>query len=126
MNSRDKIQMLARTMMEKHNYGLDFVKNDPGNDNFYDQFSGQFFKSNKATILAAELAVNRELNHCGQCSIRVYYNILGIPYKGEEYEWQICDEYTWVEFDHIYVDYESALPTYHLIVMLPEPFARKT
>jgi len=96
---------------------IDFIKNEPKDELFYDQFSGQFFMSNKSTILAAELAINRELDLNGICPVTVFYDIIGLDFQGD-YIWEAGN---WVDFDHIYVDNEDEYPFYHLIVMIPEP-----
>lgn len=106
--------------MANHQSEMDFVKDLPGDEYFYDQFSGEFFKSNKATILAAEIVANRTLYLEGICPVQVYYDILGIEFN-EPYEWRLSNGVTWIDFDHIYVDYEDEYPFYHLLAMCPEP-----
>lgn len=130
--NKEKMQILARRDMAKAERKLaEFLQNDFSKKDhlFYDQFSGQFFKASKATILAAELAVNRTLVNEGECKASVYYNILGLDIpEYEDYIWKVNgnDFTTWVDFDHIYVDYEDEWPEYHLIVMIPVPWKEET
>lgn len=127
--NKEKMQILARRDMAKAERKLaEFLQNDFSKKDhlFYDQFSGEFFKASKATVLAAELAVNRTLVNEGECKASVYYNILGLDVpEYTDYIWKVNDGdnfLTWVDFDHIYVDYEDEWPEYHLVVMIPVPW----
>lgn len=125
-NNKTKMQILAKRDMAKADQKLkEFAMEgsfEYDQEYFFDQFSGQFFQSTKAMILAAELAVNRQLNETGECPLRVYYDILGIEDNAiDDYIWSHEMGHPWIDFDHIYVDYESDNPDYHLIVMIPEP-----
>ena len=127
--NKEKMQILVRRDMAKAERKLaEFLQNDFSKKDhlFYDQFSGEFFKASKATVLAAELAVNRTLVNDGICPVSVYYNIIGLDIPDyANYIWNLNGEkdwVTWVDFDHIFVDYEAEYPEYHLIVMLPEPW----
>jgi hypothetical protein len=118
MTTREKLQMMARIQMAKEEIPqLEFIKDEPNDELFYDQFSGQFFRSNKATILAAELNINRELMLNGICPVSRFYDIIGLDFQGD-YIWEYGN---WVDFDHIFVDFEDGCDFYHLIVMIPEP-----
>ncbi len=129
MTNKEKIKLLAEIEMSKYNPTLELIKDSPGNQYFFDQFSGLFFKSNQATVLAAELNVNRELILTGRCPLRYYYNILGLDvYKDAEFDvdnfsWELDGITNWIDFDYIYMDRDTNFKygTYHLIVMLNEP-----
>lgn len=124
MTSKEQLQILARRNMAKVNPFEDFIDVKNGDDYFFDQFSGQFFRSNKESILAAELMVNRQLVQYGECSASVFYDVIGFKPEADEpqnYFWSTANGLYWVDFDHIYVDYEDEYPFYHLIVMIPEP-----
>lgn len=121
--NKDRMQILARRDMAKAERKLaEFLQNDFAKKDhlFYDQYSGEFFKASKATILAAELAVNRTLHSDGICPVSVFYGLIGIDNTSEAV-WKLDDNCVWVDFDHIFVDYEAEYPEYHLIVMVPEP-----
>lgn len=123
-NNKIKQKILAkRDMARCHQNLIDFTREDYKNL-FYDQFSGIFFESTKSAILAAELAVNRELQTNRECPLDLFYNIVGLDpgpnIQTKNLIWEVNADCYWVDFDHIYVDYEVSMP-YHLIVMIPEP-----
>lgn len=126
MTSKETLNILIKRMLSKHDYNqIAFIKDDPGNELFYDQFSGTFFKSNKASILAAECVLNRELILNGSVNVNEFYKIVGMHSKyieNQPYGWNKKDV-DWIEFDHILVDSDvtNDIP-YHLIVMLPQPY----
>lgn len=126
MTSKESLNILIKRMLSKHDYDqLSFIRDDPGRELFYDQFSGTFFKSSKEAILAAECILNRELILNGVVNVDEFYKIVGMHSKYIEnrpYGWNKKD-INWIEFDHILVDAEftQEIP-YHLIVMIPQPY----
>ena len=126
-NQKIKSQILAKRNMARFEGRLkDFCNTSNAlSELFYDQFSGLFFKSTTASILAAELAINRELASSLECPVAMYYDMLGIDYSSlmldQPYYWYIDDDTYWVDFDHVYIDSDIQHPPYHLIAMIPEP-----
>lgn len=126
-NNKTKQQILAKRDMAKFEHKLrDFCDhNGVGFELFYDQFSGLFYKATPVTVLAAELAINRELANNGECPVAMYYDMLGIDYStimlDQQYYWSNDNGVYWIDFDHIWVDSEVHHPPYHLLCMIPEP-----
>lgn len=128
-NNKIKQKILAKRDMAKFENKLkDFCHSSSigiGFELFYDQFSGIFFQSTTASVLAAELAINRELQTAGECSVAMFYDMIGVDYSSlsldQQYYWRIDDETYWVDFDHIFIDSDVYHPPYHLIAMIPEP-----
>ena len=121
MTNRERLQIMARVEMSKHDPYSDFIKYNPEKDELYfDQFSNRFFTSTKPAIMAAEFAVNRALNYNGECDLDDFYRICGLMPLDKHYIWKKHHN-TWVDFDHIYVDHEDGFEVYHVIIMIPEP-----
>lgn len=123
MTNREKQKILAKRVSARSDFAKDFI-DSVGDELFYDQFTGEFFKSNKAAILGAELALNRELNQNGIVSIERFYDMLGIgPFAIKpRYGWDIETDTNWIDIDKIYLEDDQYVPTpYHLLAFIPEP-----
>ena len=123
--------MARRDMARCEQKLMEFTRETNPHENyiFYDQFSGAFFHAPKATILAAESCINRDLAFEGIAFLETFYNIVGVDTTtlgfNRDYGWLTEGEdgtfLQWVDFDHIFVDQNIAGPCYHLITMIPEP-----
>lgn len=123
MTNREKQKILAKRVSARSDFAKDFI-DSVGDELFYDQFIGEFFKSNKAAILGAELALNRELNQNGIVSIEKFYDMLGIgPFAIKpRCGWAIEINTNWIDIDKIYLEDDQYVPTpYHLLAFIPEP-----
>ena len=93
-------------------------KTELGGDSklFYDFYSGRYFNSTMEEVLAAELALNRQII-LGECAyLNDYYQELGIPFIdiGDEVGWSrglMCETYgqEWVDFNHQDVTQDDGL-----------------
>lgn len=123
MTNREKNQILAKRMSARSDFAKDFIESI-GDELFYDQFTGEFFKSNRVAILGAELAINRELHQNGSVSIDRFYNMLGVgPFAiNPVYGWDLENDTNWIDIDKIYLENDRYVPTpYHLLAFIPEP-----
>ena len=78
-----------------------------GEDLFYDEFSGRYFKSTLQKVEKAETLVNELFSWNGACDLNDFYDYLGLdPTEyGEELGWsEVAGHnhygYTWVHFEH--------------------------
>ena len=112
--------------LAKDKYEKTEVKNDELL--FYDDYSGQFFKTSLTKLSRAEYNVNRNIHTRGWAELNEFYEDLGIDdfekYKalgwaeGGNYEmyWQ-----AWVDFDHKKVTMEDGTE-YTVLSMQQEPY----
>ena len=85
----------------------------PGNQLFYDEFSGRYFESTMEKLISAQYAINRKLSLDGAAYLNEFYEELDIPPTdyGEYLGWSsglLCDHQwaDWLEFGHekTYID----------------------
>ena len=85
----------------------------PGNQLFYDEFSGRYFESTMEKLISAQYAINRTISLEGGAYLNEFYAELGIPTTdyGEYLGWSsglLCDHQwaDWLEFGHekTYID----------------------
>lgn len=120
MTSREKMQILARACASKNDIDTHFV-NDGCGELFYDDWSGDFFRTTKLALLWAEIFANKMLHTEGVCYLNDFYEKLGIMTLKEEYYWTLSGRCQWIHFDHIYVDHEDEEEQFYYIIFIPEP-----
>ena len=121
LSSKDKMAIMAKRMFAKPENTISWLKDSPGKWVFYDQFSGKFFRSSRSLILAAELAVNRELATYGVAYYNTFCDVAGLHTDTKKvYGWD-RGKLDWIDFDHILVENDPTENPYYLIVMIPQP-----
>ena len=83
---------------------LEFEDSDEETHIFYDSFSDRYFESTFSRVLAAELALNRNMALGMSPALNDFYDLLGLDKTedGEEIGWSFYNmDYMWVDFNHI-------------------------
>lgn len=95
-----------------------------GEELFYDEFSGHFFKSTMPEVLNAEQFVNDQFSDNHYCELGTFYDYLGI--ETPEYGWVLgwsekvgrdTYGYTWVHFEHELYTGDNDVP--YTIIRMP-------
>lgn len=90
---------------------------------FYEEHSGEFFKSTIDDVLKAEYAFNKQLSIVGMASLNEFYSYLGLKdtSQGEYLGWSVYEGYyglttqnPWVDFTHDKMISDDGLEYYFL------------
>lgn len=83
---------------------------------FYDEFSGRYFESTTADVIAAEYEINKRISEWGAAYLNEFYAFLDIPETdyGNHLGWSACGLYEmywnqWLDFDHKKVTLDDGL-----------------
>ena len=94
---------------------------------FYDEFSGRYFESTTADVIAAEYEINKRISEWGSAYLNVFYALLDIPITdyGDHLGWSACGLYEmywnqWLDFDHQKVVLDEGLEC-TIISFIQEP-----
>lgn len=97
----------VRTAIAKDRYEEGSMIVNPGNQLFYDEFSGRYFESTMEKLISAQYAINRKIQLEGGAYLNEFYEELDIPPTdyGEHLGWSsglLCDYQwsDWLEFGH--------------------------
>lgn len=128
LTQRDKWLIDSKRLAAKihHRIPKDFLYDSQNKELFYDEFSDVYYYSTKTALIAAELAINRELSFKGEVFISTFYDIVGCdaPEIYRKYGWsaELQDE-LWIDVDHIFIDGEDNPEhrDYHMIVFFQRP-----
>lgn len=97
----------VRTAVAKDKYEEGSMIVNPGNQLFYDEFSGRYFESTTEKLISAQYAINRQLSLHGAVYLNEFYELLDIPPTdyGQHLGWSsgmLCDYQwsDWLEFAH--------------------------
>ena len=97
----------VRTAIAKDKYEEGSMIVNPGNQLFYDEFSGRYFESTMEKLISAQYAINRKIQLEGGAYLNEFYEELDIPPTdyGEHLGWSsglLCDYQwsDWLEFGH--------------------------
>lgn len=103
----------VRASIAEDKYEKDSMQVQPGNQLFYDEFSGRYFESTMEKLISAQYAINRKIQLEGGAYLNEFYEELDIPPTdyGEYLGWSdaILQDYqwtNWLEFGHekTYID----------------------
>lgn len=103
----------VRTGIAKDKYEEGSMQVHPGNQLFYDEFSGRYFESTMEKLISAQYSINRQISLTGGAYLNEFYAELDIPPTdyGEHLGWSsglLCDYQwsDWLEFGHekTYID----------------------
>lgn len=103
----------VRASIAKDKYEEGSMLVHPGNQLFYDEFSGRYFESTMEKLISAQYAINRKISLEGGAYLNEFYEELDIPPTdyGEHLGWSsglLCDYQwsDWLEFGHekTYID----------------------
>ena len=103
----------VRASIAEDKYEKDSMQVQPGNQLFYDEFSGRYFESTMEKLISAQYAINRKIQLEGGGYLNEFYEELDIPPTdyGEYLGWSdaILQDYqwtNWLEFGHekTYID----------------------
>lgn len=119
----------VRTAIAKDRYEEGSMIVNPGNQLFYDEFSGRYFESTMEKLISAQYAINRKISLNGGAYLNEFYEELDIPPTdyGEHLGWSsglLCDYQwsDWLEFGHeksyIDDDLECIMVTFSMEPML--------
>lgn len=104
-------EVRASIAKDKYEEGSMLVR--PGNQLFYDEFSGRYFESTMEKLISAQYAINKKISLNGGAYLNEFYEELDIPPTdyGEHLGWSsglLCDYQwsDWLEFGHekTYID----------------------
>lgn len=89
---------------------------------FYDAFSKRYFKKTIEQVLSAEYHTNRNFTLAGELCVNEFYEFMGLNQieGGEDLVWVVCEEYTWIDFNHRKVILDDNQECY-IIEMISEP-----
>ena len=80
---------------------------EPDKQLFYDEFSGRYFESTTADVIAAEYALNKHISEWGSAYLNDYYEMLKIPVTdfGDHLGWNANGMFEmywsqWLDFHH--------------------------
>ena len=97
----------VRTAIAKDRYEEGSMIVNPGNQLFYDEFSGRYFESTMEKLISAQYAINRKIQLEGGAYLNEFYEELDIPPTdyGDHLGWSsglLCDYQwsDWLEFGH--------------------------
>lgn len=78
---------------------------------WYEPISGTTLNMYEKEIIDAEYQFNRMLTARGYVSLNDYYYLFGVPTtkEGSVIGWSICDDYTWVDFEHEIMENDNGL-----------------
>lgn len=90
---------------------------------FYDPISGNSRLAYEREMILAEYHLNRNFwLHGGCISLNEFYEMAGLPLTkdGEEYGWNVCDGFGWVDFEHHLISKDDGgTPIYSIDIITP-------
>lgn len=128
LTQKDKWLIDSKRLAAKihHRIPKDFLYDSQNKELFYDEFSDVYYWSTKTALIAAELAINRELSFRGEVFVSTFYDIIGCDapeiYRRCGWNTELQDE-QWIDVDHIFIDgAEVEEPrSFHMIVFMNRP-----
>lgn len=117
----------VRQEVAKDKYDENDILDANGEELFYDEFSGRYFKSTIYKVQRAQYDLNRELIMTECVPLNYYYELLGLPpiEGGDKLGWSTSMNFDyywqlWIDFSHSTFDLEDGTKC-HKIWMLCEP-----